>query len=80
MVNNIRKLVLLVIAGVSTLTGIVGIFVPLLPTTCFIILAAWCLAKSDPAYLRWMYAHPKLGHLFRHISPRFMPRDVQPSA
>ncbi|MCG8324808.1 MAG: YbaN family protein [Thiotrichales bacterium] len=78
MISNIKKVTLVAIAVISTITGLIGIFVPLLPTTCFIILAAWCLAKSDPRYLRWVYEQPRLACVFRKISPRFMPREVHP--
>ncbi len=42
-------------------TGIVGIFLPLLPTTIFFILAAGCFAKSNPRLENWILTHPKIG-------------------
>ncbi len=53
---------LLIIAGfVSIILGIVGIVVPLLPTTPFILLAGFCFARSSPRWHRWLLAHPFLG-------------------
>ncbi len=41
--------------------GILGAFLPLLPTTVFIILAAWAFAKSSPEREAWLLNHPKFG-------------------
>ncbi|WEK06400.1 MAG: YbaN family protein [Candidatus Devosia phytovorans] len=41
--------------------GIVGIFVPLLPTTGPLILAAWCFARSSKRAEAWLLANPQFG-------------------
>ncbi|MEP3276387.1 MAG: YbaN family protein [Stappiaceae bacterium] len=41
--------------------GFVGIFVPLLPTTIFFILAASCFARSSPKFETWILSHPRIG-------------------
>ncbi len=41
--------------------GIIGIFVPLLPTTPFVLLAAWCFFRSSPKFHHWLVTHPMLG-------------------
>ncbi len=34
--------------------GILGIFLPLMPTTVFVLMAAWCFAKSSPRLHTWL--------------------------
>ncbi|MEF2553748.1 YbaN family protein [Aurantimonas sp. A2-1-M11] len=41
--------------------GGVGVFLPLLPTTPFLLLAVWCFARSNPDLARRIEAHPRFG-------------------
>ena len=50
---------------VSIVLGVIGIFLPLLPTTPFILLAAWCFSRSSPLFHNWLISHPKLGPIVK---------------
>ncbi len=47
----------------ATVTGIAGIVLPLLPTTPFLLLAAFAFARSSPALHDWLLQHPTLGRM-----------------
>ena len=45
--------------------GFIGAFVPLMPTTIFLILAVWCFSKSSPRFEAWLLQHPRYGRPLR---------------
>jgi uncharacterized membrane protein YbaN (DUF454 family) len=55
------RLIYLFLGMLSLLLGALGAFVPLLPTVPFIILAAFCFARSNPALERWLLANERFG-------------------
>ena len=42
--------------------GAIGAFLLLLPTVPFVILAAFCFARSSPRLEAWLVTHPQFGH------------------
>lgn len=58
---------LLIIAGLVALgLGIVGIFVPLVPTTPLLLLAAACFVRSSNRLHHWLINHPWFGSYIRN--------------
>lgn len=50
--------------------GIAGIFLPLLPTTPFMILAAFCFSKGSPRLHGWLMSRPYVGEAVHHWRER----------
>jgi uncharacterized protein len=77
-VRGARRVVFLFVGFLSLATGVVGMFVPLLPTTCFLLLAAWCFARSSPRLHRWMYSNKWFGvYLQNYREGRGIPRALK---
>ena len=70
---------LLIIAGTLSLAvGIAGIFVPLLPTTPFLLLAAGCYLRSSQRFYDWLMGNRLFGAYIRnYIEGRGMPVKVK---
>jgi hypothetical protein len=45
----------------SVCFGALGVFLPLLPTVPFMLLAAFCFARSSPQLHHWLINHPVFG-------------------
>jgi hypothetical protein len=55
------RLLWLLLGGLSLAFGLVGAFLPLLPTVPFVLLAAFCFARGHPPFEAWLLRHPTLG-------------------
>ncbi len=64
--------------GISLLLGVLGIFLPLLPTTPFILLASACFMRGSPRFHAWIQHHAIFGPLLRDWQQkRALPRAVK---
>ncbi|KIE52529.1 MAG: hypothetical protein MB53_00255 [marine actinobacterium MedAcidi-G2A] len=73
--STVLRYLLLVIGFIFVAVGFIGVLVPGLPTTVFMIMAAWCFAKSSPRFERWVLQLPGIGKFVQdHRSGLGMPR------
>ncbi|WAJ39649.1 YbaN family protein [Pseudomonas sp. GOM7] len=56
---------LLAVGWLSVALGVIGIFLPVMPTTPFLLLAAACFMRSSRRFYLWLVLHPKLGPWIR---------------
>ena len=59
------RYLLLVFAALCVALGVIGIFVPGLPTTVFILMAGWAAARSSPRFSNWLESHERFGPMLR---------------
>jgi len=55
----------LICGALSLLLGVIGIALPLLPTTPFVLLAAYCFSLGSARYEQWLLNHPRFGPMVR---------------
>lgn len=61
------RIFLIIVGGVSLVLGILGMFLPLLPTTPFLLLSAAVWVKASPALYQWLLNHKVFGEYIRNF-------------
>jgi uncharacterized protein len=66
MSGRVLKALLIVCGTVCVALGVIGIFLPLMPTTVFLLMAAACYARSSERFYRKLVNHRWLGVYIRN--------------
>jgi uncharacterized protein len=68
--NSVIKILLTIIGSISLVLGILGIFLPLLPATPFLLLASACYFRGSDRLHNWLMNNKVLGTYIRNIQQR----------
>jgi uncharacterized protein len=68
--SKTARILLAAVGFLSLLAGIVGIFVPIWPTTCFLLLSTACFSRSSGRLYRWMNTNSWFGVHVRQYRER----------
>ncbi len=63
--NKIIKGLLIVLGTLSVGLGLLGMLLPVLPTTPFLLLAAFCYARSSDRFYHWLMTNRLFGDVIR---------------
>jgi hypothetical protein len=78
MPEKLKRKLLIVAGTISSAIGIVGIFVPILPTTPFLLLAAACYLRSSRKFYHWLLNNRFFGAYVRsYLQGRGMPLKIK---
>ena len=64
--HRMIRAVLIVLGTLCVVLGVIGMFVPVLPTTPFLLLAAVCYARSSKRFYRWLTTNRWCGKYIRN--------------
>lgn len=68
--NKLLRIILVLLGTISVGLGILGIFLPLLPTTPFLLLAAFLYARSSQRFYDWLLSNRWFGHYVKNYRER----------
>lgn len=68
--NIVTRAILIIIGTASLAVGVVGVFVPILPTTPFLLLSAACYARSSKRFYNWLISNRLFGDYIRNYLER----------
>ena len=78
MPEKLKRRLLIVAGTIATAIGIIGIFVPILPTTPFLLLAAACYLRSSQKFYHWLLNNRLFGAYVRnYLQGKGMPRKIK---
>jgi uncharacterized protein len=60
-VNPMVRHCLLALGFLMVALGTLGVFLPVMPTAPFLIVAAWAFSRSSERFHNWLYGHPHFG-------------------
>ena len=60
----------IILGSLSLVVGIIGIFLPVLPTTPLLLLAAFCYYRGSHRMYHWLMRHPHLGEYIKNFTEK----------
>jgi uncharacterized protein len=63
--SRVLRYVLIAVGSLAVMVGVVGVFVPLLPTTIFLLIGAACYGKSSRTAYNWLTTNRFFGKYLR---------------
>ncbi|KHD25216.1 hypothetical protein NM09_09760 [Vibrio caribbeanicus] len=68
--NTIKQYTLITVGLGATGLGLIGVFIPLLPTVPFALLALYCFGVSSPKFQAWLLRNRFLGPTLNNIKQK----------
>ena len=73
-----KKIILIFVGSLALILGVIGIFLPILPTTPFLLLTAYCYLRSSDRLYNWLLNNKYLGrYISEYIKNRTVPRKIK---
>ncbi len=76
--HSIKKYLLILLGSISLALGVTGVFIPVLPTTPFLLLASFCYLRSSKRMYTWMINHRIFGsYIYSYLTFKAIPKKTK---
>ncbi len=76
--RSLKKYVYITIGSLSLILGIAGIFIPVLPTTPFLLLASYLYLRSSERMYNWLINHKIFGaYIYCYLTYKAIPKKTK---
>ncbi len=77
----IKQYLLILLGSLAMLIGIIGVFLPVLPTTPFLLLAAFCYMRSSKRLYEWLINHKIFGaYIYNYMTHKAVTKSTKISS
>ena len=78
---RVKKYLLIILGSLSLTLGVVGVFIPVLPTTPFLLLASFCYLRSSERMYDWLINHKIFGaYIYSYLTYKAIPKKTKVGA
>ncbi|QRN86809.1 YbaN family protein [Clostridia bacterium] len=76
--DSIKKIILILLGSIFLALGIIGVFIPILPTTPFLLLTSFCYLRSSERMYKWLINHRIFGaYIYSYITYKAIPKKTK---
>jgi uncharacterized protein len=75
---SIKKYLFIFLGSLSLALGVIGVFIPVLPTTPFLLLASFFYLRSSELMYNWIINHKILGaYIYSYLTYKAIPKKTK---
>ena len=79
--RTMKKIILIIIGSITLALGVMGIIVPILPTTLFLLISSYCYVRSSDRLYHWLLNHRVFGkYIYNYVEKKAIPKNTKISA